>query len=117
MSELSGLGIFFVVALIFPVMSLIPAFLLQPRQPSPQKRIPYECGVDTQGKTYVQYRAGYFLYALIFIVFDIETVFLYPWAVRFGALGLFALAEMFIFIAILALGLAYAWRKGALSWK
>ncbi len=117
MSEFGGLGIFFVVALIFPVMALIPAFILQPRQPTEEKGIPYECGVDTEGKTYVQYRAGYFMYALIFIVFDIETIFLYPWAVRFGALGLFALVEMFIFVGVLAIGLWYAWRKGALSWK
>ena len=115
MGEYGGLGLFFLVALIFPVSALIPAFLLQPRQPTKQKRIPYECGVDTEGKTYVQYRVGYFLYALVFIVFDIETVFLYPWAVRFGHLGLFALIEMFIFIGILAVGLGYAWKKGALS--
>ena len=117
MGEYGGLGLFFLVALIFPVSALIPAFLLRPRQPTKEKRIPYECGVDTEGKTYVQYRVGYFLYALVFIVFDIETVFLYPWAVRFGHLGLFALIEMFIFIGILAIGLGYAWKKGALSWK
>ena len=116
MGEYGGLGLFFLVALIFPVSALIPAFLLQPRQPTKQKRIPYECGVDTEGKTYVQYRVGFFLYALVFIVFDIATVFLYPWAVRFGHLGLFALIEMFIFIGILAIGLGYAWKKGALSW-
>ena len=117
MGEYGVLGLFLLVALIFPVSALIPAFLLQPRQPTKEKRIPYECGVDTVGKTYVQYRVGYFLYALVFIVFDVETVFLYPWAVRFGHLGLFALIEMFIFIAILAVGLGYAWKKGALSWK
>jgi hypothetical protein len=117
MGEYGGLGVFFIVALIFPVAALIPAFLLQPRQPGGKKRIPYECGVDTEGKTYVQYRVGYFLYALIFIVFDIEAIFLYPWAVRFEALGLFALLEMFLFLGILALGLWYAWKKGALAWK
>ncbi|MGN0941777.1 MAG: NADH-quinone oxidoreductase subunit A [Selenomonadaceae bacterium] len=117
MSDFGGLGIFFVIALVFPVMALIPAFILQPRQPTREKGIPYECGVDTEGKTYVQFRAGYFMYALVFIVFDIETVFLYPWAVRFGELGLFALIEMFIFVGILAVGLWYAWQKGALSWK
>ena len=62
-------------------------------------------------------RVGYFLYALLFIVFDIETVFLYPWAVEFRMLGAFALIEMFIFVGILVLGLAYAWRKGDLTWK
>ena len=117
MGDFGGLGIFFVVTLIFPITALIPAFLLQPRHPTKQKGIPYDCGVDTIGKTYVQYRIGYFLYALIFLVFDIETVFLYPWAVRFGALGLFALLEMFLFLGILGLGLWYAWKKGALSWK
>ena len=117
MGDFGGLGIFFAIALIFPIMALIPAFLLQPRQPTKEKGIPYECGVDTVGKTYVQYRVGYFLYALIFVVFDIETVFLYPWAVRFGQLGLFALLEMFVFVGILAMGLWYAWKKGALSWK
>ena len=117
MSDFGGLGIFFVIVLVFPVMALIPAFILQPRQPTREKGIPYECGVDTEGKTYVQFRAGYFMYALVFIVFDIETVFLYPWAVRFGELGLFALIEMFIFVGILAVGLWYAWQKGALSWK
>ena len=91
MGDFGGLGIFFVVTLIFPITALIPAFLLQPRHPT--------------------------FYLLIFLVFDIETVFLYPWAVRFGALGLFALLEMFLFLGILGLGLWYAWKKGALSWK
>ena len=90
---------------------------MQPRRPSPQKYIPYECGVDPVGSPYVQFRAGYFLYALLFIVFDIETVFLYPWAVEFRMIGAFALAEMFVFVGILALGLGYAWRKGDLTWR
>ena len=117
MREFGSLGIFLLVALFFPVMALGPAFLLQPKQPSPQKYIPYECGVDPIGSPYVQFRAGYFLYALLFIVFDIETVFLYPWAVSFNRLGLFAFLEMFVFLGILALGLWYAWRKGDLAWK
>ena len=117
MGEYGALGIFFLVTLVFPVSALIPAFILQPRQPTKEKRIPYECGVDTIGKTHVRYRAGYLLYSLMFLVFDIETIFLYPWAVRFGHLGLFALVEMFIFVGILAIGLGYAWKKGALAWK
>ena len=114
MGEYGSLGVFLLVALAFPVMALGPAFLLQPRR---QKYIPYECGVDPVGSPYVQFRAGYFLYALLFIVFDIETVFLYPWAVEFRMLGVFALIEMFVFVGILALGLGYAWRKGDLSWR
>ena len=95
MGELGSLGIFLLVALFFPVMALGPGFRFQPKQPSPQKYIPYECGVDPIGSPYVQFRAGYFLYALLFIVFDIETVFLYPWAVEFQMLGLFALRNAF----------------------
>lgn len=116
MDEFGGLGIFFIVALIFPITALIPAFLLQPRQPTKEKLIPYECGVDTIGETYIRFRAGYFLYALVFLLFDVEAIFLYPWAVRFNQLGLFALVEMFIFVGILSLGLWYAWKKGALKW-
>lgn len=117
MGEFSGIGIFFVVVLFFPLAALIPAFMLQPRQPTKEKNIPYECGVDTIGKNYMQYRIGYFLYALVFVVFDIETIFLYPWAVKFSQFGLFALIEMFIFVGILTVGLWYAWKKGALAWK
>ena len=112
-----GIGVFFVITLIFPFLALIPARLLQPRQPTPEKLIPYECGVDTIGKNNVQFHIGYFMYALVFLLFDIETVFLYPWAVKYGELGLFALVEMFVFVSILAVGLWYAWKKGALTWK
>jgi NADH-quinone oxidoreductase subunit A len=117
MGEYGGLGLFLLVALLFPALALVPAFLLQPRQPTEAKEQPYECGVDTEGRNDVQYHIGYFLYALAFLLFDIETIFLYPWAVSFGRLGLFALVEMFIFVGILVLGLWYAWQKGALSWK
>ena len=117
MGDFGGLGIFFVIALIFPVTALIPAFLLQPRQPTKEKQKPYECGVDTIGKNNIQFHIGYFMYALVFLLFDIETIFLYPWAVKFSSLGLFALIEMFIFVGILTIGLWYAWKKGALTWK
>lgn len=117
MTEYIGVGILFLAALFFPLAALLPSWKLQPRQPTKEKLTTYECGMDTVGKSWMQYRAGYFLYALVFVVFDIETVFLYPWAVKFGALGLFALAEMFVFVGILTLGLWYAWKKGALTWK
>lgn len=80
------------------------------------KQETYECGLQTQGPTWVQFKISYFLYALIFLLFDVETVFLYPWAVKFQVLGLFAFIEMLIFIAILVLGLWYAWKEGALEW-
>jgi len=76
----------------------------------------YECGLETQGPTWIQFKVSYFLYALVFLLFDVETVFLYPWAVRFQALGLFAFIEMIIFIGILVIGLWYAWKEGALKW-
>ena len=117
MGEFGGLGLFFVVVLIFPFLVLAPARILQPRQPTPEKQKPYECGVDTVGSSDVQYHVGYFRYALAFLLFDVEAVFLYPWAVEFQMLGLFALIEMFVFVGILALGLGYAWRKGDLTWR
>ena len=117
MGEYGGLGLFLIVAIAFPFMVLAPARILQPRQPTAEKQKPYECGVDTVGSSDVQYHVGYFRYALAFLLFDVEAVFLYPWAVSFNRLGLFAFLEMFVFLGILALGLWYAWRKGDLAWK
>ena len=92
------------------------AFLIRPKKSSPIKRSTYECGLETIGETWVRFRVQYYIYALVFVVFDIETVFLYPWAVAYNQLGLFALVEMFIFLGILVGGLLYAWRKGVLEW-
>jgi NADH-quinone oxidoreductase subunit A len=105
------------VALVFPFIPLTVSSFLQTRKPTRQKLSTYECGVDPIGKNQVQFKTSYFLYALIFVVFDVETVFLYPWAVKFQQLGTFAFVEMFIFITILAVGLWYAWKRGALEWK
>ena len=105
-------GIFFVAATVWA------SNLLSPKSKDEQHRLePYECGVEPVGPPWVQFRVGYYVYALLFVVFDIETVFLYPWAVSFNKLGLFVLVEMVIFIAILAAGLAYAWKEGALRWR
>jgi NADH:ubiquinone oxidoreductase subunit 3 (subunit A) len=110
------LGLFIVVAVVFPLIALGLAWILRPKKPNPIKSQTYECGLETYGDTWVQFRAQYYLFALVFVIFDIETVFLYPWAVAYNKLGLFALVEMFIFLAILVAGLVYAWRKGALEW-
>lgn len=105
-------GIFFVAATVWA------SNLLSPKSKDETHRLePYECGVEPVGPPWVQFRVGYYVYALLFVVFDIETVFLYPWAVTFNKLGLFVLVEMAIFIAILAAGLAYAWKEGALRWR
>ena len=77
----------------------------------------YECGVETYGTSWFRFNVSFYLYALLFVIFDIETVFLYPWAVSFKQLGVFGFEEMIVFIAILLIGLAYAWKKEALKWE
>jgi NADH-quinone oxidoreductase subunit A len=90
--------------------------ILRPRRPQPQKYINYESGVDPVGTGWIQSHVRYYIFALLFVMFDVEAVFIFPWAVRLEALGIFGLVEMAIFIVILALGLVYAWRKGVLRW-
>ncbi|MGB9887282.1 MAG: NADH-quinone oxidoreductase subunit A [Moorellales bacterium] len=97
-------------------LALAIARAVRPKRPTRVKLSTYECGLPTQGPTWVQFRVGYFLYALLFLIFDVETVFLYPWAVKFRALGLFAFVEMLVFVGILLLGWWYAWKEGALEW-
>ena len=109
------IGLFAVVCILFPIIAVGLAYFLRPKRPHPVKTSTYECGLQTYGPTWVRFRAQYYLYALIFVVFDVETAFLYPWAVAYNKLTLFGLVEMVIFLGILAVGLAYAWRKGSLE--
>jgi len=90
--------------------------LIRPTRPQPQKYINYECGVDPVGVGWSQSQIRYYVFALLFVMFDVEAAFIFPWAVRLEALSVFGLVEMGIFIVILALGLVYAWRKGVLRW-
>jgi NADH-quinone oxidoreductase subunit A len=90
--------------------------LIRPRRPQPQKYIPYESGVDPVGTGWSQSQIRYYVFALLFVLFDVEAVFIFPWAVQLETLGVFGLVEMIVFIVILALGLVYAWRKGVLRW-
>ena len=90
--------------------------LLRPTRPQPQKYLNYECGVDPVGVGWSQSQIRYYVFALLFVMFDVEAVFIFPWAVRLEALQVFGLVEMTIFIVILALGLLYAWRKRVLRW-
>lgn len=90
--------------------------LLSPRVPGREKSLTYECGVDPIGGGWSQSTVRYYIFALLFVIFDVEAVFLFPWAIVFDKLGVFAFVEMMIFIAILALGLVYAWRKKVLEW-
>ncbi len=90
--------------------------LLRPTRPQAGKYINYECGVDPVGVGWSQSQIRYYVFALLFVMFDVEAVFIFPWAVRLEVLGVFGLVEMLVFIGILALGLLYAWRKGVLRW-
>jgi NADH-quinone oxidoreductase subunit A len=110
------IGLFIVVAAVLITVPIILNLLVGPKKPNPIKSETYECGIETVGDTWVQFKAQYYIYALIFVVFDIEAVFLFPWAIAFNQLALFAILEVVIFILILAGGLIYAWRKGALEW-
>ncbi len=98
-------------------MPLMLAHFVSPRKPNPIKSLTYECGMETIGDSWVQFNTRYYLYALVFVIFDIETVFLYPWAVAFRQLALFGFIEMLIFVAILVVGYVYAWKKKALEWS
>lgn len=91
--------------------------LISPKSDNLQKREPYESGMTTIGPTWVQFKVGYYLYAILFLVFDVEVAFLIPWAVVFQKVGVVALYEIILFLVILGLGLAYAWKKEALKWE
>jgi NADH-quinone oxidoreductase subunit A len=110
------IGVFLLLAPVFPAAALLIPRIIAPRKPNKVKLETYECGVETFGDSWVQFRVQYYIFALIFLVFDVETVFLYPWAVAIGVLPLFAVVEGIIFILILVAGLLWAWQKGILEW-
>ena len=108
--------IFLALALGFALVTIVLSSLLGRKRPTLTKLMPYECGVDPFGTARQRFSVRFFLVAMLFIVFDIEAVFLYPWAVIYRDLKLFGFVEMGIFILVLVVGLAYVWRKGALEW-
>ncbi len=111
------IGVFFVLAIIFPAAPILLAWVLRPKKPNALKNETYECGIETVGDTWVQFKVQYYIFALVFVVFDVETLFLLPWAVAYDAISLYMVLEMVLFILILAAGLVYAWRKGVLEWQ
>ncbi len=121
LADYGYIAILLVAAISIPALILILAKLVapKPKQPDPEgvKGDTYECGMKTVGSSWLQFNFRYYFYALLFVVFDIETVFLYPWAVKFKGLGFFGFVEMLIFIFILVIGLVYAWKKKVLEWK
>lgn len=109
-------GVFFVIAMLLPGAAIVIAGLLSPKKPDPAKSSTYECGIETVGPSWVQFKAQYYIFTLIFLVFDVETVLLFPWAVAYNQLSFFAILEGVVFVLVLLGGLVYAWRKRALEW-
>ncbi len=106
-----------VTSLVIVIGGIGVALILAPTSNNPQKREAYESGIPTRGTSWMQFKVGYYLYAILYLMFDVETVFLFPWATVVRELGMAGLVNILIFLIILVLGLAYAWRKGALEWK
>jgi NADH-quinone oxidoreductase subunit A len=105
-----------VIGIVIPVAPLIIAAVIAPKKPNPIKQSTYECGLETVGDSWVQFKAQYYIFALVYLIFDVETVFLFPWALTINVLPFFAVAEGILFILILIVGLSFAWRKGMLEW-
>jgi len=108
--------LFLVVAAAFPGVALLVLRVIRPRVYDAQKMSPYECGIDPIKDARDRFSVRFYIIAMLFLVFDVETVFLIPWAIAFDQLAVFGLVEMLIFVGILVIGYFYAWRKGALSW-
>ena len=122
LSDWGHVGFLLLLALVFPVGGIATSWLfgllrLRPQAPDPIKEDTYECGVETEGTAWVQFNFRYYYYALLFVIFDVEAVFLYPWAVSFEKVALAGFIEVLTFVMVLLIGLAYAWRKNALEWS
>ena len=109
-------SIFILLGILLPIVALGVGRLLRPSKPNTEKQTTYESGNEPVGAGQVRFNIRYYLFALMFVIFDVETVFLYPWAVAYNKLGLFVLVEMLIFVALLLVGLLYAWKKKVLKW-
>ena len=113
----SALVLFFIVAVVLVGGAMLFSSFVPPTSYNPTKFEPYECGIETIGGSWLQYTVGYYLFAIIFLIFDVETVFVFPWAVVMKEVGIAAFVEIVIFFFILGLGLLYAWKKHALIWE
>lgn len=112
-----SLVLFFAIGIILVGGAVLFAHFVAPSSINPAKSEPYECGIPVQSPAWIQFNVGYYLFAIIYLVFDVETVFVFPWAVVMRGVGLRAFIEILIFFVILGLGLIYAWRKNALRWE
>lgn len=111
------IGLLACAGLFFGIAPLILAKFVAPKKPGLTKQAPYECGLESVGDPWVQFKAQYYVYALLFVIFDVEVLFIYPWALIWKEFGAVALVEMGVFIGILGVALAYAWKKGVLEWE
>ena len=121
LSDWGHVGFLLLLALVFPLGGIATSWLfgvlrIRPQAPDPIKEDTYECGVETEGTAWVQFNFRYYYYALLFVIFDVEAVFLYPWAVSFEKVAVAGFIEVLTFVMVLLIGLAYAWRKNALEW-
>jgi len=116
-TEYVPIFIFFVIAVGFALVTLLLSAIIGKRKVTAEKMIPYECGMNPIGDARKPFSVKFYIIAMLFILFDIEAVFLYPWAVAFRDLKIFGLVEMAIFIAVLLVGFLYVWKKGALEWE
>lgn len=109
--------VFIIFAFAFAIGGLIVSYLVRPHKPDPEKLSPYECGIPPMMDARERFSIRFFIIAMLFLLFDVEAVFLYPWAVVYNKIGLYGFVEMMLFIGILLVGYIYAWRKGALEWE
>lgn len=116
LSEWAFIGVFFIAAPALPGLVVLLGVIFSPSKPNVIKNATYECGLETVGDTWVQFKSQYYIYGLIFLVFDVEVVFLFPWALAYGQLDFFAFGAGLLFIFLLTDALIYAWRKDALKW-
>lgn len=121
MGEYVLVGVLMIVGIMFPLGAIVTSkafqwMKLRPNRPDPIKTFPYECGFDPIGPAWIQFNFRYYAFALMFLIFDVEIIFLLPWAVHFRQLPLFAAFSMFVFLGLLVVGLAYEWKKRALEW-
>lgn len=117
LSSFGPLALFLVVAAVFPIIPLVLAHMVSPKRPNRVKSEPYESGIPTIGPSQIQFPIRYYLYALIFVIFDVEVIYLYPFALAYDQLGWYAAIAMGIFVLLLLVSYAYAWRKRAFEWQ
>ncbi len=117
LAQYGHIFLFVLFGMSFAIVNLLVAFLIRFKSKDSQGKIAYECGMEPLGTPYVPTDIRFYVYALLFVVFDVESLFMYPWAVVFRQIGMIGFIEMIVFVAVLALGLMYVWKRGALEWE